>query len=231
MKNLIKVPYSVLRSMIHGNSEKVFCVSMQRTGTTSVGKFLRDFDYRWAGWPECAKNNWSVSWFSGDHESIFSSYDFKIANAFEDAPWWYPGFFKILFHRFPRSKFILFTRDPDEWFRSMVKHSKGNIVGGSRGHSKIYRRELEYFELLHSGRIDESVENQNFSEKTMKLSGYGEHYKEIFRLHSIEVQDFFHRYAPKSLHVGRLEDPDKWQKLGKFLGVEVPLGYTCHENA
>lgn len=29
----------------------VFCISMQRTGTTSVGKFFQDFGFNWAGWP------------------------------------------------------------------------------------------------------------------------------------------------------------------------------------
>jgi hypothetical protein len=32
------------------------------------------------------------------------------------------------------------------------------------------------------------------------------------------------------LYVGRLEDPDKWQKMGEFLGVDVPESYTSHEN-
>jgi hypothetical protein len=113
----------------------------------------------------------------------------------------------------------------------MVKHSGGDVVGSSRIHCKIYRRELEYFELLHSGTIDETIENQIHSEKIMKLLGHAEHYKDVYRLHNIEVQDFFRTRSPVSLHVGSLEDPKKWQKLGKFLGIEVPEGYESHENA
>ena len=30
------------------NAERIFCISMQRTGTTSVGKFFRDFGFYWA---------------------------------------------------------------------------------------------------------------------------------------------------------------------------------------
>jgi hypothetical protein len=231
MKNLIRSSFALLQSKHHGKADKVFCLSMQRTGTTSVGRFFRDFDFRWAGWPADEKNDWSGSWFEGDYEAIFSSLDFRRSNAFEDSPWFLPGFYKILFHRFPQAKFILFTRDPDAWFQSMVKHSGGNILGRSRIHCKIYRRELEYFELLQSGKIDEESENQIHSEKVMKLAGHGEHYKDIYRLHNLEVQDFFRRRAPAALHVGSLEDPDMWQKLGKFLGVEVPDGYQSHENA
>ena len=65
----------------------------------------------------------------------------------------------------------------------------------------------------------------------MKITGHAEHYKEIYRLHNTEVQDFFHRHDLKKLHVGKLEDPDKWKKLEDFLGVEIPDNYKNHENA
>ena len=85
---------------------------MQRTGTTSVGKFFRDTGFRCAGWPADMKNGWSDAWYDGDFEKIFSSLDFRAANAFEDSPWFMPGFYKILFHRFPDSRFILFHQRP-----------------------------------------------------------------------------------------------------------------------
>lgn len=231
MKNLIKRSLPLLKSTLHSKADKVFCISMQRTGTTSVGRFFRDFGFRWAGWPADEKNDWSGSWFEGDYEAIFTSLAFRNANAFEDSPWFLPGFYKILFNRFPKAKFILLTRDPDAWFQSMVGHSGGDVIGRSKIHCKVYRRELEYFELLHSGKIDENTENRIHSEKTMKLVGHAAHYKNVYRLHNIEVQDFFRRRSPASLHVGSLEDPKKWQKLGKFLGVEVPEAYESHENA
>lgn len=204
---------------------------MQRTGTTSVGKFFRDFGFRWAGWPQDHKNGWSRHWYEGNYEAIFSSLDFRLANAYEDSPWWAPGLYKVLYHRFPQAKFILFTRDPDAWFQSMVNHSGNNVIGVSKFHCKVYRRELEYFDLLQAGLIDEQKENQISSEKIMKLSGHAEHYKAIYRLHTIEALDFFNSHAPNSLFHGNLEDADKWIKLGEFLGICVPKGYQCHENA
>ncbi len=222
--------YSIFRSVRIGCGPKVFCISMQRTGTTSVGKFFRDFGFRWSGWPSDRKNDWSGSWYDGDYEKIFTSRDFRRSNAYEDSPWFMPDFYKILYHRFPGSKFILFLRNPDSWFKSMLKHSNGNIIGASRVHCKIYRRELEYLCLLKKGQIDEKMENSLEMNKTLKLIGLEEHYKEIYRLHNEEVVDFFSRHAPDALHVGQLEDPDKWNKLGAFLGVQVPAGYESHEN-
>ena len=203
---------------------------MQRTGTTSVGKFFRDFGYAWAGWPADEKNDWSAAWYRGDVEAIFSSADFRAANAFEDSPWFLPDFYKLLFHRFPRAKFVLFTRDPDAWFDSMLRHSGGNVIGRTRIHCKVYRRELEYLELVRTGLLDEEIENEIYRPKTMKMSDRAAHYKNIYRLHNLEVQDFFRIHRPDALHVGTLEDPDKWKKLAAFLEIAIPDGYESYEN-
>jgi len=230
VKTILKTLVSEIHTIIHKNDAKVFCISIQRTGTTSVGKFLQDFGYRWAGWDADKKNKWSLSLYNGDYESIFSSSDFIEANAYEDSPWFFPNFYKVLYHRFPNAKFIFFTRDSDSWYKSMVKHSGGDVLGRAKIHSKIYRRELEYFDLLASGEIDEKNENEIDNRKKMKLTNQAEHYKNIYKLHTIEVKNFFNEFAPDSLYIGNLEDPDKWQKLGNFLNIKVSENYDSHEN-
>lgn len=203
---------------------------MQRTGTTSVGQFFSDFGFKCAGWPACRRNNWRERWYERDFDSIFRSKEFRSADAYEDSPWFYPGFYRVLYHRFPNSMFVLFERDPDEWWESMVNHSGGEIPGLNRIHSKIYRREMEFFELMYKGDITDKMWDSIHDEKRMSLSDNSEHYKNIYEMHNLEVKDFFHKRAPKSLHVGRLDDPKKWKKLGKFLGVQVPDEYRCHKN-
>ncbi|MGJ8682000.1 sulfotransferase, partial [Paraglaciecola sp.] len=168
------------------NRPKVFCVSMQRTGTTSVGQFFKDFGFAWSGWPDDKRNKWSVDWFDGNFDKIFSSEDFAKANAYEDSPWFFPEFYKFLYHKFPNSKFILFKRDPQKWFASMVSHSDNNILGRSRTHSKVYRRELEYFDLMKSEGFDEEHENTIGTDKLMKLTGMQQHYIDIYNMHNQE---------------------------------------------
>ena len=221
----------MLRRLVRKKNEKVFCISIQKTGTTSVGKFFRDFEYKWAGWPASIKNDWMKLWFDGDYESIFNSLDFKKHNAYEDSPWFYPGFYKILYHRFPDAKFILFTRDQDEWFRSMMSHSGGSILGRTRIHSKVYRRELEFFDLYSAGLINEESEMPDYKERVMKLLDQKKNYMQLYKLHTLEVIDFFERTSPDSLFVCGLADEKKWQKLGVFLGINVPENYECHENS
>ena len=66
---------------------------------------------------------------------------------FEDDPWWITDFYKLLYHRFPKSKFILLERDPDKWFDSMVSHSGGLVLGNTHRHSYIYDRLEEFYEV------------------------------------------------------------------------------------
>ena len=209
---------------------RIFCISMQRTGTTSVGKFFRDFGFRWAGWPSDEKNGWTKAWYDGDFERIFTSPEFLDADAFEDSPWWLPGFYKVLHHRFPGARFILLTRDPAAWFRSMVAHSDGHVIGDNRVHCKIYRRELEFFRLMEGDPLADDDKQRFDSEHRLKLSHMEEHYKAIYELHTTEVLDFFRRRSPGSLFTRRLEDAGTWQALGRFLGVDVPASYRSHEN-
>src|SRR4051812_25436491 len=98
---------------------------MQRSGTTSVGEFFMHFGYKVATWGVGGRNKWDYLWYIGDYERIFNSEDFKSHEVFEDAPWWLPGFYKILYHCFPDSKFVLLTRESQSWFESMKKHSGG----------------------------------------------------------------------------------------------------------
>ena len=44
------------------------------------------------------------------------------------------------------------------------------------------------------------------------------------------MRAFFGRHAPEALYYDRLEDPNKWQRLGSFLAVQVPADYVCHAN-
>lgn len=228
---MISVAKKFIKRAAYSRSKRIFCISIQRTGTTSVGKFFQDFGYRWSGWPAAEANNWIKLWEDGDFEKIFSSYDFMIANAFEDSPWWFPGFYKILFHRFHGAKFILFKRNPERWFQSMITHSNGDILGDSLSHCKVYRREHEYYELIKTLEFSEEVENRTFGPKTMKLRGHDEQYISLYNLHQMEVQQFFARHDPSALFFCDLEDPMKWVKLGNFLGIQVAGNYEVHENS
>ena len=227
LKGIGTVYYKFFKSNII-RPKKIFCISMQRTGTTSVGGFFKHYNYYTMGWPQCVKNDWHRLWYNGNYEKIFSSWDFKTGQVFEDSPWWHPEFYKVLFHRFPKSKFILLTRDPDKWFASMVSHSSGNVLGGPIRHCKIYRREWDFYSLFDTDSISsKSGESVN---KEMNLAEKEQHYKEIYTLHNKEVIDFFNEFSPNSLFTCRIEDKQKWVKLGNFVGIDVHSDFEVHLN-
>lgn len=207
---------------------KIFCISFQRTGTTSVGQFFRDQGYKVAGYHRKRSSEWSKLRFIGDFESIFKSRDFKSHQVFEDNPWWEGDFYKILFHRFPDSKYILFTRNPDKWFNSMLSHSHGKTLGNTFMHSKLYRRELEFYKLYPTGEYYKTI--KSYKKKLELREINRQHYIDVYNLRNKEIIDFFNFYDPSRLIHLELEDPNKWKKLGAFFRIEVPKGYKCHWN-
>ncbi len=124
---------------------KIFCISYQRTGTTSTGQFFKDHGYKVATYGVSKHNAWTQSWLKGDYEKIFKSLHFKNHQVFEDDPWWCTDFYKVLFHRFPKAKFVLLERDADKWFNSMVSHSNGQTLGNTHTHSVLYNRTDEFY--------------------------------------------------------------------------------------
>lgn len=54
-------------------NNKIFCLSFQRTGTTSTGQFLKDHGISVASWQICQANNWHYLWYKNNFEEIFNS--------------------------------------------------------------------------------------------------------------------------------------------------------------
>ncbi len=208
--------------------ERIFCISMQKTGTTSVGDFFTNFGYPTARWVHSWENQWTKKWCDGDFEAIFNSKEFQQRQVFEDDPWWCPGFHEELYRRFPNAKFILFTRDSTDWFRSMLKHANGKTLGNTKQHCKIYQREAELNELLANDPNFKPSETK--LDNAMSLIGQDEHYKDIYTTRNKEVKAFFEAREQSSFISLDLYDTQKWLKLGKFIGIDVPTDYHVHSN-
>ena len=218
----------ILNNLIKPSKDRVFCISMQRTGTTSTGDFLAEHGYSVAGWPVSKYYNWPYYYSTGNYKTIFNSAAFNAYNAFEDSPWYHPRMFKKLFHQFPNSKFILFQRDSDEWFDSMIRHTDGKTPGNTFRHCQVYNRLPEFYERLENE--DDFHPALNESDNLMSLRGKRNHYTTIYENYNSEVITFFEDSNPERLFTAQLKDPDKWQKLGDFLGINVDDNYNKHSN-
>lgn len=231
VSKLVKKIRSVLsksyRSFLFKNKPKIFCISLQRTGTTSTGQFFKDHGFPVATYGISWENAWTFHYWIGDYESIFQSYDFKTSLVFEDDPWWLNDFYKVLYHRFPDSKFILLERDSDKWFDSMVAHSKGKTLGNTHLHCAQYQRLKEFHETAAG------YENmyKNVVDSALSLGEeQREHYTSFYNIRNLEVKLFFQHHNVTRLFNADLEDVDLWQKMGRFFHINVHEGYNVHLN-
>ena len=230
--SLVKSPIKNINySAIHltvPKKEKIFCISTQRTGTTSVGDFLVDHGFQVAREHHGVQNNWNYLCDAGDYDSIFNSKAFKSFQAYEDSPWWWPHIYRVLFHKFPYSKFILFLRDSNKWFNSMLSLKDGKILGNTERHCRIYRRLNEfYFRLDNDPRFNPT---SNDKDQLMYLTNMRNHYINIYNELNRDKIEFFKRHDRNRLFICELEDDRKWTKLGNFLNITVDSNYNVHSN-
>lgn len=126
------------------NKQKVICVGMHKTGTTTLGLALLDLGYSVMGArtdlaPELLKENIKPAL------KIAASYE-----ALQDVPW--ALLYKELDKEFPNSKFILTEREENKWIRSVVNHfgsdyiplhdwiyGKGDAIGNEELYLKKYK--------------------------------------------------------------------------------------------
>jgi len=227
LKKKAKFIMIIFNFFLKKRKSKVFCISMQRTGTTSCGQFLKDHGYRVASYGEHSRR-WTNFWIKGDYDRIFRSIEFRSFQAYEDNPWWMPDFYQVLNIRFPSARFILFYRDSNKWFDSMLSHSGRKTLGNTYRHCKVYRRLDEFYKKLDTDPGFKPSENE--IDNLMSLKGKCNHYIKVYEEYNREVIEYFNKYAPNKLFVCKLEDDQKWQKLGKFLNIKVDKNYNVHVN-
>lgn len=173
--------------------ERVFCIGFQKTGTTSVQYALSLLGYRVAG-------IFSMRDLGNFEDVRVRALELmKGFDAAGDIPW--PVLFRDLDAAFPRSKFILTTREPDLWYASACKHFGEKRI---RLHKWIY-----------------GAASPVGNEAT---------YKNRLVSHEAEVREYFcHR--PKDLIEFDVARGDGWEKLCKFLDKPIPKGDFPRLNA
>ena len=104
---------------------KIFGIGLNKTGTSSLGRFFEKCGYKMHEDYSCIKINMALDLQNNinmDKATILldiaDNYD-----VFEDWPW--PLIYKQCLERYPDSKFVLTIRaDAEEWFRSLYYHCK-----------------------------------------------------------------------------------------------------------
>lgn len=194
---LARLPWrrrAVRRAMqAHGYS-KVFGIGAARTGTSSLGRAFVLLGFRHTSWdPQL----WDA-FERHEYERIFAVAE--RFDSFEDGPWNGHDFYRTLDDRFPGSKFVLTSRDPDSWSKSHERHFSAD------GDRKIPER---YRIADYASRRDEIL--RNYWERNEEVRSY-----------------FADR--PADLLVLDVVGGQGWELLCPFLGLEEPAMPFPHLN-
>ena len=135
-----------MRKVIETEYNKVFCIGSNKTGTTTLERVLQQLQFRM---PNQQDQERALT-----QEVLMGNYDtFKNYvenwNAFQDNPFSYGLTFVVADTLFPNSKFILTERDPEDWFKSLVKfHAK---TFGFKDPSNVMEDDVRKFSYLYPG--------------------------------------------------------------------------------
>lgn len=169
---------------------KVFGIGWAKTGTTTLGRCFEILGYN--------HQSQNLSLVAEIMHGNFAK-TLRIASAkdsFEDWPW--PLVYREMNSSFPRSQFVLTTRDPERWlssYRAMLK-AQGPPAP-----------ELRTIRSLLFG-VDPAIA----SDKELVAR---------FIRHNSEIMEYF-KTQPERLLVVDWEAGDSWAKLCDFLDMPIP---------
>ena len=115
---LAKKVNNIYSKFMPASRQKIFCIGMNKTGTTSLETAFTDLGYKLGNQN---KAEWLLQYYkAGNFEPVINFC--KTARVFQDFPFSYPGTYLHLDKAFPKSKFILSVRsNPLQWYNSFLR--------------------------------------------------------------------------------------------------------------
>jgi hypothetical protein len=196
------------------SSRKVFCIGLNKTGTTTLEQVFRDFGYK------VDKQSKAHQLMYQYEERNFSAIIDHCRNSefFQDSPFSMKYTYMFLQDAFPESKFILTLRDDaEEWYSSLVrfhtkKFSQNKLRPPTSEELKLARRpggRTVYDNL----KMRFNTPDEDIYKKEILLNYYNSHLD--------EVDDFFRPIQDRLLKLN-IKDHGSYLKLCDYLG-EKPL--------
>jgi len=160
---------------------KVICIGMHKTGTTTLGLALLDLGYSVLG----ARTDVAELLMEGDVEEVLNIT--KSYEALQDVPW--AVLYKELDKKYPNSKFIVTKRDETKWIQSVLNHfadtyiplhdwmygvrvASGNEDVYLKRYKQHYAEVEEYFKDRQDDLLSISFANGDDWEKICKFLGH-----------------------------------------------------------
>lgn len=190
------------------NPGKIFCIGLSRTGTKSLTKALGILGY-------------DVIHYPSDDETFdelaFGNYQLSLLDFYDGiADITVSPFFIQLAKEYPNAKFILTSRNKEDWLDAMEKHW--------------------YARPAFDRERDSNPETKKFMKmrRFLRASMYGTYVFQrdrmafVYDRHHREVKSFFSGSRESNLLEMNVFDGDGWEKLCRFLGVDEPREEFVH---
>ncbi len=195
------------------NKTKIFCIGLNKTGTTSLEAALKELGFIMGN--QRRGELLLEEWKNRDFKKLFKLC--RTAQAFQDAPFSYPDTYKYLDKEFPGSKFILTLRDSDEqWYNSITRFHSKIWADGKRIPTKedlmnaTYRYKGKPWEGNRA--LFNTPEDEPYKKDVLL---------EYYNKHNEDVLSFF-KGREGDLLVLNVADDTAYNKLCEFIG-EKPL--------
>ncbi len=195
------------------NKKKIFCIGMNKTGTTSLEKAFKDLGFITGN--QRRAELLLTDYINGNFNKIIDYC--KTAEVFQDFPFSFPETYKYLDEAFPGSKFILSLRgNAEEWYASLTGfHAR--MFGNGKIPSANDLKNANYINkgwawkavniLFHSP--DDDPYN-----KEMLIKKYNDYNTEVINYFSGRSED---------LLVLNLADKTAYKKFCIFLKIDSPF--------
>lgn len=202
--------------------QKVFCVGLNKTGTTSWTAAMDDLGYLVCN--ERACEIYFDAWLAGSFGAITRLCD--AGDAFQDIPFCLPNMPAHLHQTFPDAKFILTIRDsPAQWYQS-VSRFHGKRWGGS-GHCIPTPDDLKRSTYIYAGwpakfcrEVFQTSEDDPYNEE--RLLNFYVNYNR-------QVKDYFSAFSDSLLTIN-ISHPGSLKKMCAFLDISYPGGEFPWKN-
>jgi hypothetical protein len=190
------------------NKEKIFCIGLNKTGTTTLEMVLKNFNYKMVNQEKAELL--TKNWFERDFDKILKLCN--TADAFQDIPFSLPYTYILLDQRYKNAKFVLTVRDTSEqWYDSITKfHSKiwsDGIDPPNINELKnaIYRYKGFPYEVNRS--MFNTPENDPYNKEVLI---------QYYNNHIYSVKEYF-RSNPEKLIVINVAIKDDYYRLCEYL--------------
>lgn len=199
------------------DKQKIICIGLNKTGTTSFEKDLKSFGYVF---PPTTHGTLRISAdiYHNSYYSLFSALDNPAFTAYQDLPYSLPNVYKKIYEHRPNDIYVLTVRkNTDVWVNSTMKYyswlfNPKKIEGGNEIFRYISGPELTRFSNFHIPLFQFwGINDFNNLEETLK---------NVYEKHNNDVIDFFNKKNNKNFMVVDVSKEGELKNLTNWLGIE-----------